>query len=94
MSPRSDEQVREELAELVCRELPEREYSGAVGPHTRLFADLGLASIDAVMLAERIEEYYGRKFPFAAFLAGLRGRGATDLEVGELVAFLRAHLDR
>jgi acyl carrier protein len=94
MSMHNTEQIWQELANLVRQTFPEHEYSGTVGPHTRFFADLGMASIDAVVLAEKIEEYYGRKMPFATFLAGLRQRGATDLELGELVAFLQAHLNR
>lgn len=94
MTPSRDDAILRDLTEIVRRTFPDREYSGPVGPRTRLFGDLGLASIDAVVLAEKIEGHYGRKLPFAAFLGGLRKRGATDLELGELVAFLREHLDR
>ena len=41
--------------------------------------------------AERLEQHYGRKLPFGPFLKGLRDRGADDLELGELVAFLLQH---
>jgi acyl carrier protein len=69
-----------------------REYSGPITPQTRFFADLGLASIDAVVLGETLEEYYGRSLPFPDFLADLGRRAVRDIELGELAAFLRRHL--
>ena len=36
------------------------------------------------------KQFYGRRLPFGPFLTGLRNRGADDLELGELVAFLAA----
>jgi acyl carrier protein len=86
---RTDEQFLSDLGDVMRRAFPDREYSGAVGLQTRLFADLGLASIDAVVLAEHIERHYGRRLPFGPFLAGLRAKGADDLTLGELVAFLQ-----
>lgn len=77
------------LAEAMRAAFPDREYSGEVGTETRVFADLGLASIDVVVLAEKLEAVYGRKLPFGPFLADLRARGADDIAVGELVEFLR-----
>ena len=56
------------LAEVMRRTCPDRDYSGEVGPHTRFFADLGMASIDAVVLAEQIGRHYGRKLPFGPLL--------------------------
>ncbi len=69
-----------------------KEYSGAITEQTLFFADLGLASIDAVVLAEDLQKFYGRQFPFNMFLSNLSQRGATDLEVGELAAFLHQTL--
>jgi acyl carrier protein len=69
-----------------------REYSGAIGPETRFFADLGLASIDAVVLGETLQSHYGRDLPFGDLMAELGSRTDRDLRVGELVEFLRRHL--
>jgi acyl carrier protein len=69
-----------------------REYSGAIRRETRFFGDLGLASIDAVVLGEKLESFYGCKFPFNELLADLGQRGASDLELGELADFLYRHL--
>jgi acyl carrier protein len=78
-----------DLTGLLRRTFPDREYSGPVGVETRLFGDLGLASIEVVLLAERLEQFYGRRLAFGPFLAGLRDRGAEDLELGQVVTFLR-----
>ncbi|QEH32612.1 acyl carrier protein [Aquisphaera giovannonii] len=62
-----------------------------IEPSTRFFADLGLASIDAVVLGEAIQAHLGRPLPFDAFLAELGRREQRDLLIAELVAFLRDH---
>jgi acyl carrier protein len=69
-----------------------REYSGVIDSRTRFFADLGLASIDAVVLGEMLEEHYSRKLPFHDFMADLGRRAVRDIELGELVGFLHRHL--
>ncbi|VTU00501.1 Acyl carrier protein OS=Singulisphaera acidiphila (strain ATCC BAA-1392 / DSM 18658 / VKM B-2454 / MOB10) GN=Sinac_5566 PE=4 SV=1 [Gemmataceae bacterium] len=89
---RSAEQLYADLATVVATAFPDRDVSVAIGPDTRVFADIGLASIELVVLGERLEQFYGRKLPYGPFLAGLRNRGAEDLELGELVAFLQAHV--
>jgi len=63
-----------------------------ITPATRFFADLGLASIDAVVLGEELQKKYGRPLPFSDLLAELGGRAERDLTVGELVAFLQRNL--
>jgi acyl carrier protein len=66
--------------------------SSAIDEHTRFFADLGLASIDAVVLGERLQEHYGRPLPFNELMAEIGRRTQRDLPIGELVAFLAANL--
>ncbi len=70
-----------------------REYSGPIEPGTRFFADLGLASIDAVVLGESLQERYGRPLPFGELMADLGSREDRDLTLGELAHFLGRHLD-
>ncbi|MDB5306285.1 MAG: acyl carrier protein [Gemmataceae bacterium] len=89
---RSPDQILADLAEVVRRTFPDREYAGPVSADTRAFADLGMASIDLIVLAEKLEGVYGRRLPFGQFLAGLRDRGADDVGLGELVAFLQHHV--
>ncbi len=63
-----------------------------ISPETRFFADLGLASIDAVVLGEAIQHRSGRRVPFDQLLAELGRRDLRDLEISELIAFLQLHL--
>jgi acyl carrier protein len=86
------EQILNDVAGIL-RNFHGREYSGEIGPQTCFFGDLGLASIDAVVLGETLEEHYGRKIPFHQFMADLGRRAVRDIEVGELVAFLHQHLN-
>jgi acyl carrier protein len=77
----------------VVREtFPDRDFPDPVTLSTRAFADLGLASIELVVLAERLEGHFGHRLPFGLFLRGLRDRGAEDLELSELVVFLQQHV--
>lgn len=78
----------------ILRNFHGREYSGVIGPETHFFADLGLASIDAVVLGETIEEHYGRKIAFHDFMADLGRRAVRDITLGELAAFLERELNR
>jgi acyl carrier protein len=93
MTGRSPEAILEDLAGIL-RDFHGREYSGAIDRDTRFFADLGLASIDAVLLGETLEQRYGRKLPFNELLADLGRRQAEDLALGELADFLHLHLSR
>jgi acyl carrier protein len=83
-------QVLADLAGIVGETFPDRDFP-PVSLESRAFGDLGLASIDLVVLAERLELHYGRKLPFGVFLKGLRDRGADDVSLGDLVAFLQHH---
>ncbi|MBW3596200.1 MAG: acyl carrier protein [Planctomycetes bacterium] len=93
MSTKTQPEIIDDLAGIL-REFEDREYSGHIGPETQFFGDLGFASIDAVILGEKLEVYYGQKIPFNKFLAQLMQSGAEDLEVGQLAAFLEAELGR
>jgi acyl carrier protein len=76
----------------ILRDFHGREYDGPIGRDTRWFADLGLASIDAVVLGETLEHHYGCKLPFGELLADLGRRTDRDLRIGELADFLHLHL--
>ena len=76
----------------ILRNFHGREYDGPIGRDTRFFADLGLASIDAVVLGETLENHYGCKLPFGELLAELGRRTDRDLRIGELADFLQLHL--
>jgi acyl carrier protein len=81
---------REILADLarILSDFEGREYSGVIDRETRFFADLGLASIVAVVMGETLQEHYGRPLPFGELMADLGRREDRDLSIGQLVAFL------
>lgn len=93
MSERSPGQVLDDLAGIL-RDFHGREYTGPIGRDTWFFADVGLASIDAVVLGETLESFYGRKLPFGDFLGRLGARADRDMRLGELADFLSDHLSR
>lgn len=66
--------------------------STPIDEKTRFFADLGLASIDAVVLGEAIRAHYPRPVPFEELMAEIGRRADRDMSIGELVAFLDKHL--
>jgi acyl carrier protein len=92
VSPRSREQLLADLAGILAN-FEGKEYSSAIGPQTKFFGEMGYASIDAVVLSEKLEEFYGRKFAFHEFIADLRARNVDDIEVGELAAFLHRQME-
>jgi len=69
-----------------------REYSGPIDRETLFFADLGLASIDAVVLGEELQAHYGQAIPFGEMMAELGKLEDRDLNIGELADFLAKHL--
>ena len=89
--PATEPDILADLAR-VFADFQGREYSGPIAPSTRFFADLGLASIDAVVLGETLQERYGRPLPFGDLLAELGRREDRDLTLGELAAFLARSL--
>ena len=70
-----------------------REYSEPITAETRFFGDLGLVSIDAVVLGETLETYYGQKIPFQLFLTQLTESQVQDIVVGQLAEFLSSCLE-
>lgn len=70
------------------------DYSEAIGAGTRLFADLGFESLDAVVLGTAIQERFQRTMPFAELLAEIGQRPVPELTVGELVSFIRLHVSQ
>lgn len=67
--------------------------SAEIDEETGFFADLGLASIDAVVLGEALQQFYGRPLPFGELMAEIGRRTDRDLTIGELVGFLQTHLN-
>ena len=66
--------------------------STQIDEETRFFSDLGLASIDAVVLSEVIQQHYGQTLPFNELMAEIGRRTDRDLSIAELVTFISANL--
>jgi acyl carrier protein len=65
------------------------EYEGEISAPTRFVADLGLESLEIVVLSTMIQQQYG-KLPFPAFFdaIGARPEAERDITVAELVGFV------
>ena len=90
---RTADEILAGLAQTVRATFPDRDFPEPVESSTRVFADLGLASIELVVLAERLDTHFGCRLPFVTFLKGLRDRGTDDLEVGDWWRSCRARGD-
>ncbi len=68
------------------------EYTGEIGPQTRFVADLGLESLEIVVLSTMVQQRYGR-LPFPQFFdeIGQRPVDERDLTVAELATFVCEH---
>jgi acyl carrier protein len=87
----SYEQIVKDLADIL-RDFQGRQYMGEIGPETLFFEDLGFVSIDAIVLAEKLEEHYHQEFPFREFLLELRNTEVLDIQIGQLAAFLHRNM--
>jgi acyl carrier protein len=89
--------TREEIQDYVLATLQELcrdwDYSRPVGPGSLLFSELGLESLDAVVLGTIIQEHFQQPLPFAELLAEI-GREQRDLSIQELVDFVDRSLQQ
>lgn len=67
------------------------EYSGEITPETYLLGDLGLESIDVVVLGEFLEEHYDQSFPFTEYFTDLAQQDVLDIRISDLVDFIDNH---
>ncbi len=86
------EEVMEDVLMLLGRLSEDWEYGGEITPETRFFADMGLASLDVVVLGTAIQEHYGRVFPFMKLFAELGERQVPDIPVGEWINFIHTQM--
>lgn len=69
------------------------EYSGEITMETYLLGDLGMESIDVVVLGEFLEEHYDRSFPFTEYFTELAQQEIQDIRISDLVDFIDRHFD-
>lgn len=84
-----DPQVLDGVLEMLNELAGDWEYDGEITPDTHFLADLGLESLDIVVLGTLVQHRYGR-LPFAEYLEELGQRPVEerDVTVAELVAFV------
>lgn len=95
MNEAIDQQVLASVLELMTKLAGDWEYEDEITPETYLLGDLGLESLDLVVLGTSIQQRYGR-LPFAEYLAeiGQRPVEERDITVGELVNFVCRYRER
>ena len=90
-------QSRQEILDSILKSLSELsqdwDYSDPIGPDSLLFSEMGLDSLDLVVLGTEMQEHYGRQMPFAEFLASIGERGQRDVAVSELVDFIDSQVN-
>jgi acyl carrier protein len=87
-----DPVVLEGVLELLDEVSGDWEHDGPIEPGTRFVADLGLESLEIVVLGTLLQQRFGR-LPFAAFLDELGARPVEerDLTVSDLARFVCDH---
>ena len=85
----ADPQILAEVLATIDELAGDWEYDGEVTPDTYFLADMGLESLDLVVLGTMIQQRYGR-LPFAEYLAeiGQRPVAERDVTIAELVTFI------
>jgi len=87
------ENIFDTLREMLDQMLGDWEYSGQITPETFLVSDLGLESLDIVVLGEAVQKHYQKMLPFAQFLAEIGQRELRDIRLDEFVEFIYQHLN-
>jgi acyl carrier protein len=87
-----DREVLEGILALLSEAQGDWEYDGEIGPDTRFVADLGLESLEIVVLSTMVQQQYGR-LPFPQFFdeIGQRPVEERDVSVVELARFVCEH---
>ena len=78
-----------ELLEMLCENL---DFEGEINENTLIIDELGFESLDAVVLANTMQEKYSQKLPFTEFFAEIGEREKSDISVEEWVDFIYNNL--
>jgi acyl carrier protein len=91
MKPTRDDIMADVLA-LLRKLADDWEYTGEITQETRFFADMGLRSLDVVVLGTAIQEHYKQVLPFVKLFAQVGQRAVPDMPVGEWVDFIAENI--
>lgn len=92
MTQATREAVFETVLDILMKMDEEWEDAVEITLDTWLVADLGLESIDIVVLGTTIQEQYDTSMPFAEFLAKIGEQEIRDIRVDQFVDFVCQHL--
>jgi acyl carrier protein len=67
---------------------------GAVHSEAWFFADLGLSSIDLIVLGDRLDQHYATPLRFADSLSEVARAGVEDVTLGQLASFVELRLQQ
>ncbi len=90
---RNRDVIQEDMLSLLRELADDWEYTETITEDTYLFSDMGLESLDVVVLGTAVQEHYGQVLPFPEFFAEVGQREVPDISVGEWVDFIYKHLD-
>ena len=86
---------RQEIQDYILGKLEELsndwEYTRPMAPGSLLFTELGLESLDAVVLCTAIQEHYHQPMPFSELFAEL-GEQRRDLSIAGLAEYVHRHM--
>jgi acyl carrier protein len=87
-----DPQVLQAILALLEEAQGDWEYTGEIGPDTYFVADLGLESLEIVVLSTMVQQQFG-KLPFPQFFEeiGQRPIDERDLTVADVAMFVCEH---
>lgn len=68
------------------------DHDDEIGTGTWLVRDLGMESIDVVVLGTTLQEHFQTNLPFAEYLADVGQRPVKDIQVEELIGFVHQHV--
>jgi acyl carrier protein len=87
-----DPLVLERILGLLVEAQGDWEYDGEIGPYTLFVADLGLESLEIVVLSTMVQQQFG-KLPFPQFFdeIGQRPIEQRDMSVADVARFVCEH---
>lgn len=88
----SRDEIHADILVLLRKLADDWEYDGEITDGTRMLADLGFESLDVVVLATVVQDYYHQVLPFPEFFAKIGQRDVRDVTVGEWVDFVGDHV--
>jgi acyl carrier protein len=85
--------IRDDVMELLAELADDWEYEGTITEETKLLSDMGLESLDIVVLATSLQQRYEQDLPFSEFFAEIGQRPTPDVTVREWTDFMVQHLN-